>query len=178
MNQYTSTKNKKNIEQVNYNIKVREVLIILDNGEKIGPLNKNEAINFAKEKNLDLFLVSSISNPPIAKLVDYGKYKYKKKKKEKENKKNQHLTENKEIRLRTGIGNHDLKFKAKKVREFLNDGNRVKISLKFRGREVTKPEYGKETLNKFFNYIEDLAKIEKEPQLNGLFLDMYVLSKK
>ncbi|PQP78971.1 translation initiation factor IF-3 [Spiroplasma sp. ChiS] len=172
------TKNNKNIEQVNYDIRAREVLIILDDGNKVGPLGRNEAIRFAEEKGLDLLLVSVASNPPVAKLVDYGKYKYEQKKKEKENKKNQHITENKEMRLRTGIGEHDLEFKAKKVREFLTDGNRVKISLKFRGREVVRPEYGKETLDKFFSYIEDLAKIEKEPQLNGLFLDMYVVPKK
>ncbi|UZQ30452.1 MAG: translation initiation factor IF-3 [Spiroplasma phoeniceum] len=172
------TKNNKNIEQVNYDIRAREVLIILDDGNKVGPLRINEAVCFAEEKGLDLLLVSSASNPPIAKLVDYGKYKYEQKKKNKENKKNQHLTENKEMRLRTGIGEHDLEFKAKKVREFLTDGNRVKISLKFRGREVARPEYGKETLDKFFSYIEDLAKIEKEPHLNGLFLDMYVVPKK
>lgn len=171
-------KNNKNIEQVNYDIRAREVLIILDDGNKVGPLGRNEAVRFAEEKGLDLLLVSAASNPPVAKLVDYGKYKYEQKKKEKENKKNQHVTENKEMRLRTGIGEHDLEFKAKKVREFLTDGNRVKISLKFRGREVARPEYGKETLDKFFSYIEDLAKIEKEPQLNGLFLDMYVVPKK
>ncbi|MFW4371071.1 MAG: translation initiation factor IF-3 [Spiroplasma sp. hy2] len=172
------TKNNKNIEQVNYDIRAREVLIILDDGNKVGPLGRNEAVRFAEEKGLDLLLVSAASNPPVAKLVDYGKYKYEQKKKEKENKKNQHVTENKEMRLRTGIGEHDLEFKAKKVREFLTDGNRVKISLKFRGREVARPEHGKETLDKFFSYIEDLAKIEKEPQLNGLFLDMYVVPKK
>ncbi|AXF96575.1 translation initiation factor IF-3 [Spiroplasma phoeniceum] len=171
-------KNNKNIEQVNYDIRPREVLIILDDGNKVGPLGRNEAVRFAEEKGLDLLLVSAASNPPVAKLVDYGKYKYEQKKKDKENKKNQHVTENKEMRLRTGIGEHDLEFKAKKVREFLTDGNRVKISLKFRGREVARPEYGKETLDKFFGYIEDLAKIEKEPQLNGLFLDMYVVPKK
>ncbi|WP_374696595.1 translation initiation factor IF-3 [Spiroplasma endosymbiont of Polydrusus formosus] len=171
-------KNNKNIEQVNYDIRAREVLIILDDGSKIGPLGRNEAIRIAKEKGLDLLLVSATSNPPIAKLVDYGKYKYEQKKKNKENKKNQHVTENKEMRLRTGIGDHDLEFKAKKVREFLLDRNRVKISLKFRGREVARPEYGKETLDKFFSYIDDLAKIEKEPQLNGLFLDMYIVPKK
>lgn len=172
------TKNNKNIEKVNYDIRAREVLIILDDGNKVGPLGRNEAVRFAEEKGLDLLLVSSASNPPVAKLVDYGKYKYEQKKKEKENKKNQYVTENKEMRLRTGIGEHDLEFKAKKVREFLTDGNRVKISLKFRGREVSRPEYGKETLDKFFSYIEDLANIEKEPQLNGLFLDMYVVPKK
>ncbi len=176
MNQHT--KNNKNIEQVNYDIRAREVLIILDDVNKVGPLGRNEAVRFAEEKGLDLLLVSSASNPPIAKLVDYGKYKYEQKKKEKENRKNKHVTENKEIRLRTGIGEHDLEFKAKKVREFLTDGNRVKISLKFRGREVARPKYGKETLDKFFSYIEDLAKIEKEPRLNGLFLDMYVVPKK
>ncbi len=172
------TKNNKNIEQVNYDIRTREVLIILDDGNKVGPLGRNEAVRFAEEKGLDLLLVSAASNPPVAKLVDYGKYKYEQKKKEKENKKNQHVTENKEMRLRIGIGEHDLEFKAKKVREFLTDRNRVKISLKFRGREVARPEYGKETLDKFFSYIEDLAKIETPPQLNGLFLDMYVILKK
>ncbi|AGM25196.1 translation initiation factor IF-3 [Spiroplasma syrphidicola EA-1] len=172
------TKNNKNIDQVNYDIRAREVLIILDDGSRMGPLSRNEAIAFAETKGLDLLIVSANSNPPVAKLVDYGKYKYEQKKKEKENKKNQHVTENKEIRLRTGIGDHDLGFKAKKVRQFLEEGCRVKISLKFRGREVARPEFGHETLKKFYALIEDLAKIDKEPHLNGLFLDMYVVPKK
>ncbi|AHF61100.1 translation initiation factor IF-3 [Spiroplasma mirum ATCC 29335] len=176
MNQATGKNLKSDI--VNKDIRAREVLIINENGEKIGPLSRNEALEFAEEKGLDLLLVSMNSNPPVAKLVDYGKFKYEQKKKERESKKHQHVTENKEMRLRTGIGDHDIEFKAKKVREFLENGDRVKISLKFRGREVTRPEFGKETLKKFYSHIEDLAKIEKEPQLNGLFLDMYVVPKK
>ncbi|AHF57839.1 MULTISPECIES: translation initiation factor IF-3 [Spiroplasma] len=176
MNQATGKNLKTDI--VNKDIRAREVLIINENGEKIGPLSRHEALALAEEKGLDLLLVSMNSNPPVAKLVDYGKFKYEQKKKERESKKHQHVTENKEMRLRTGIGDHDIEFKAKKVREFLENGDRVKISLKFRGREVARPEFGKETLKKFYSHIEDLAKIEKEPQLNGLFLDMYVVPKK
>lgn len=163
---------------LNKDIRAKELLIINENGEKLGPISRNEALNLAEEKGLDLLLVSSTSTPFVAKLLDYGKHKYEQKKKEKESKKSQQVVESKEIRLRTGIGEHDIEFKAKKVREFIEEGSRVKVSLKFRGREAARPEFGKDTLMRFFSYIEDIARIDKEPMQNGMFLDMYVTKKK
>ncbi|AUB31324.1 translation initiation factor IF-3 [Spiroplasma floricola] len=164
---------------VNREIRAKQVLIINDDGTKNGPLNKFEALKLAEEAGLDLFQVGMQDNSTaIAKILDYGKYKYEQKRKQKENKKNQVKVENKEIRLTVGIGEHDMDTKARKAREFLLAGDRVKISLKFKGREITFQEFGKETLDKFFAKIEDVAKIEKEAKLNTRFLDMYVVPKK
>ncbi|AGR41906.1 translation initiation factor IF-3 [Spiroplasma diminutum] len=164
---------------VNREIRAKQILIINEDGSKNGPLNKFEALKLAEESGLDLLQVSmQDSNTAIAKILDYGKFKYEQKRKQKENKKNQVKVENKEIRLTVGIGEHDMDTKARKAREFLLEGDRIKISLKFKGREITFQEFGKETLDKFFAKIEDVAKIEKEAKLNTRFLDMYVVPKK
>jgi translation initiation factor IF-3 len=152
--------------------------VISDTGEKIGPIPLKDAVHLAKSKNLDLLLVSPNPTNPVTKIIDYGKYKYDLKKQEKEQKKKQVTIENREIRIRTGTGEHDLEFKAKKVRDFLESGSRIKISLKFRGREVNNIELGYQTLNKFFSYVQDIADIDKKPKLNKLFLDMYIMPKK
>ncbi|KAF5279609.1 hypothetical protein FQR65_LT15357 [Abscondita terminalis] len=171
-------KNQKT-EFINREIRFKQVIIISEDGSKIGPINKFEAIQMAEEKGLDLFQVGvQDGGVAITKIIDYGKYKYEQKRKMKENKKNQVKTENREIRLTVNIGDHDIETKAKKAREFLIDGDRVKISLKFKGREIAYQQFGIETLNKFFAKIEDVAKIEKEAKLNTRFLDMYVVPKK
>ncbi|AKU80147.1 translation initiation factor IF-3 [Spiroplasma turonicum] len=164
---------------VNKDIRARQILVIDQDGQKIGPLNKFEALKMAEEQGLDLMQVGMQDNSTaIAKILDYGKHKYEQKRKQRENKKNQVKVENKEIRLTVGIGEHDLDTKARKAREFLEAGDRVKVSLKFKGREITYQELGKETLNKFFAKVEDLAKVEKDAKLNTRFLDMYIVPKK
>lgn len=166
-------------EFVNREIRSKQILIIRDDGSKFGPLNKFEALKLAEDEGLDLMQVGiQDNNVAIAKILDYGKYKYEQKRKQRENKKNQIKVENKEIRLTVGIGDHDLETKARKAREFLEAGDRLKISLKFKGREITYQDFGLETINKFFTKIEDIAKIEKEAKLNTRFLDMYVVPKK
>lgn len=168
-----------NQDLINGYIRARSIFVIDEMGNKRGVLPKHEAIALAEKAGLDLMQVGTQPDgTAIAKIVDYGKYKYEQQKKLKEAKKNQSHTENKEIRLTVNIGEHDLDFKARKAREFLLDGNRVKISLKFRGREITYLDLGKATLERFFAKIEDIAKIEKEPKLNTRFLDMYVVPKK
>ncbi|ASP28615.1 translation initiation factor IF-3 [Spiroplasma corruscae] len=164
---------------VNKDIRARQILIIDQDGQKIGPLNKFEALKMAEDQGLDLLQVGiQDSSTAIAKILDFGKYKYEQKRKQKENKKNQVKVENKEIRLTVGIGEHDLDTKARKAREFLLEGDRVKVSLKFKGREITYQELGKETLKKFFAKVEDIAKVEKEAKLNTRFLDMFIVPKK
>ncbi|AXK51504.1 translation initiation factor IF-3 [Spiroplasma alleghenense] len=164
---------------VNREIRAKMVLIIDNDGNKIGPIPKMEAIKMAEDQGLDLMQVSQQDNfTAIAKILDYGKFKYEQKRKLKENKKNQVKTENKEIRLTVGIGQHDLETKAKKAREFLSNGDRVKISLKFKGREIVHQEFGQKTLNSFLAIIEDVCKVEKEPKLTARFLDVYVVPKK
>ncbi|ATZ16285.1 translation initiation factor IF-3 [Entomoplasma freundtii] len=166
-------------DPINGYIRARQILVIDQFGNKRGVLSKGEAIGLAERAGLDLMQVGTQPDgTAIAKIVDYGKYKYEQQKKQKEAKKNQVKTENKEIRLTVNIGEHDLDTKARKAREFLEEGNRVKISLKFRGREITYLDLGKATLERFYKKIEDIAKIEKEAKLNTRFLDMYVVPKK
>ncbi|UWD34319.1 translation initiation factor IF-3 [Mesomycoplasma molare] len=163
---------------VNENIPFSKIFVIGSNNEQLGVLSKIEAIERAKEEKMDLVIISidnSGEKPkPIGRIMDYGKFKYERKKKQKEVKEKQTFVNNREIRLTPGINIKDIETKARKAREFLLDGDRIKISLKFRGREATRPELGKVVINKFYEYIEDIAKITKDSQQNDRFLDMYV----
>lgn len=142
-------------------------------GEQLGVMTKSQALEKAQELKNDLVLIS-INPKPIVKILDYGKFKYDRKKKQKEDKAKQTRIENHQIRLTPLIGDNDIKIKAKKAREFLLNGDYVKISLKFRGREAQRPELGHDVLNKFFKEVEDIASIAKEATLNGRFLDMFL----
>ncbi|OYD26571.1 translation initiation factor 3 (bIF-3) [Mycoplasma testudineum] len=159
---------------INDAIPFKKMYVIDENGENLGIMPKNEALDLANSKRKDLFLIR-VDPRPIARILDYGKYKYQSKKKEKELKEKQTTIKNRQIRLTPLIGENDLKNKAKKTREFLLEGDRVKISLKFRGRELAHQEIGHETLKRFFALIEDVAKIDKDRTLNaGKFLDMII----
>ena len=127
----------------------------------------NEALEIAEEKNLDLVLVAPNSNPPVCKIMNYGKYKFEQAKREKEAKKKQKVLELKEIRITPNIEKHDFDFKAKNIRKFINDGNKVKITVRFRGREVNNSGAGEVVLNKFIDELEDIAQVEKKPKLEG-----------
>ncbi|AXE60878.1 translation initiation factor IF-3 [[Mycoplasma] phocae] len=152
-----------------------KVFLLGVDGEKIGVLSKKEALAKAAENNMDLVLIDIKNNKPIVRILDYGKFKYDKKKKQKAAKEKQAVIINREIRLTPLIGDHDLVTKAKKTREFILDGNRVKVSIKFRGRERARTELGEEILTKFYAMLEDIAKISKEATLvNEKFLDMYL----
>ena len=160
---------------VNERIPYNKVFVIDENGEKIGVMLKTEAIEKAKESNMDLVLIALDNNRPITRIMDYGKFKYDKKKKNKLNKEKQSQTTNREIRLTPLIGDHDLKTKAKKAREFILDNARVKVLVKFRGRASTRTEFGTEILDKFFAMVEDIAKITKPAMMvNDKFLDMFI----
>ncbi|WP_339024078.1 translation initiation factor IF-3 [Spiroplasma endosymbiont of Agriotes lineatus] len=171
-------KYKPNNDLINQNIPFCEVLVIDQNGNQLGVMLRNDALRAAKEQGLDLFIVSPNVNPPVSKILDYGRYKYEEQKKDKDNKKKQRIIQNKEMRLTPNIGEHDLRFKAKKVIEFLKDGDRVKISLKFRGRESHRKEFGYETLMRFYDLVKEYCEIEKTPKLTGQFYDMYLIAKK
>ncbi len=139
-------------------------------------MSKRDALNKADEYNLDLVLIATNGNPPVAKIIDYGKFKYERKKKESEAKKNQKVVETKEIRLRPNIGQHDVDVKIKNARKFLEKGNRVKVSLSFRGRELANTEVGKETLQKFVETLSDISTPDKPPKMvNGRFLDVLLM---
>ena len=163
---------------INQFIKFNNLFVIDENGDKLGVISKREALNIAEEKGLDLVLISNNIKNPVAKIIDYGKYKYQLKKKNKVNKQNQNTIENKEIRLKLNIGVHDMQFKAKKVIEFIKNNSRVKISLKFRGREAAFPQFGHDKIMEFYKMVEEYADIDIKPIKRGLFLDMYVVPKR
>ena len=164
---------------VNRDIPFKQFFVVDENGQQLGVLTKQQALNLSSEKKLDLVIISTNPHQPVAKILDYGRFKYNRKKKMKEAKIKQTIIENREVRLTAMIGDHDLKTKARKAREFLSDGNRVKVSLKLRGREIARQDLGHEKLAEFFNLLSDIATIQKSPTLNsGRFLDMYLVATK
>ena len=152
---------------INEQIRAREVQLIGKDGEKLGTMQINKALEIAEENKLDLVLVAPNSVPPVCKIMDYGKYKFEQSKKEKEAKKKQKVQETKEIRITPNIEEHDFGFKAKNIRKFIEDGNKVKITVRFRGREVNNVKMGENVLNKFIENLQDVAVTEKEPKLEG-----------
>ena len=152
---------------INRQIRAKEVQLIGENGEKVGVISFESALEKAEEKNLDLVLVSPNANPPVCKIMNYGKYKFEQAKKEKEAKKKQKILEVKEIRVTPNIEEHDFSFKAKNARKFLEDGNKVKITVRFRGREVNNSKAGEAVLNKFIEALEEVSVVEKKPKLEG-----------
>ena len=152
---------------INRQIRAKEVQLIGDNGEKLGVVSLNEAIEKAEDKNLDLVLVAPNATPPVCKIMNYGKYKFEQAKKEKEAKKKQKVLETKELRVTPNIEEHDFGFKSKNARKFIEDGNKVKITVRFRGREVNNSKSGEVVLNKFIEELSDIATVEKPPKLEG-----------
>ena len=161
---------------INRQIREKEVQVISDDGEKLGVLSIDEAIEIAEEKNLDLVLVSPNATPVVCKLMNYGKYKFEQAKKEKESRKNQKTVELKEIRVTPNIGDHDFGFKSKNARAFLEAGNKVKFTVRFRGRELNNTKAGEIVLNKFVEDLSDISTVEKKPVLEGK--TMFVILRK
>ena len=161
---------------INEQIRVAEVEVIGTNGERLGRMSTAEAIDKAYDEDMDLVMVAPNGNPPVCKILNYSKFKFEMAKKEKEDKKNQKVVEIKEIRLSATIDVHDLEVKAKNANKFLMNGDKVKVSLKFKGREVRFIEKGKETILKFVSMLE-AGQIDKEPKLEGKFLNVIVLPK-
>lgn len=162
---------------INRQIKEKEVQVIGETGEKIGVLPIEKAIAIAEEKNLDLVLVAPNAKPVVCKIMNYGKYKFEQAKKEKESRKNQKAVEMKEIRVSSNIGEHDFNFKSKNARGFLESGNKVKFTLRFRGRELNNVKAGEAILSKFAESLEDIAIVEKKPFLEGKTM-FVILNKK
>jgi len=152
---------------INEQIRAKEVQLIDDEGQKRGVLSFHEALDIALDKKLDLVLVSPNANPPVCKIMNYGKYKFEQSKREKEARKKQKVLEVKEIRITPNIEQHDFDFKAKNARKFLEDGNKVKITVKFRGRELNYVKLGEKVLNDFIENLSDIAAPEKKPVLEG-----------
>lgn len=162
---------------INRQIKESEVQVIGENGEKIGVLSLDKAIEMAESKDLDLVLVAPNANPVVCKIMNYGKYKFEQAKKEKESRKNQKAIEVKEIRVTPNIGEHDFNFKSKNARGFLEAGNKVKFTVRFRGRELNNVKTGEIILNKFVEDLSDISTVEKKPFLEGKTM-FVILTKK
>ena len=141
--------------------------LIEENGQKAGVIPLEQALEKAENKNLDLVLVAPNTNPPVCKIMNYGKYKFEQAKKEKEAKKKQRVLEIKELRVTPSIEEHDFSFKCKNARKFLTDGNKVRLTVRFRGREVNNAKSGEVVLNKFAEELADIATVEKAPKLEG-----------
>lgn len=152
---------------INDQIRFKEVQVIDDEGNKLDKMSINDAMNLAMDKNLDLVLVSSNPSNPVCKLMNYGKYKFEQAKREKESKKKQKTFELKELRVTPNIEEHDFNFKVKNAKKFLADGNKVKITVRFRGRELNYVKLGEQVLNKFAEELSEESTLEKKPLLEG-----------
>ena len=152
---------------INEQIRAREVQVIDEQGTKKGVMKLNDALDLAYEKKLDLVLVAPNAEPPVCKIMNYGKYKFEQTKREKEAKKKQKVLEVKEIRITPNIEQHDFEFKVKNARKFIEDGNKVKITVRFRGRELNYVKLGEDNLNKFIDALSDIASPEKKAILEG-----------
>ena len=163
---------------VNELIRFPSVRLIGPNGEQLGIMSSREAQLEANKYNLDLLCVAPTANPPVCKILNYGKYRYEQQKKAKENRKNQVRIEVKEIQLTPQIGLHDMETKARAALKFLADGNKIKVGVRYRGRQMTHLEVGEETLNKFIELLGDAAVIEKPAVMEGRWLIAILAPKK
>ena len=165
------------VHQINEEILDKEVRLIGDQGEQLGIMSAQEALKIAAEREMDLVKIAPGSNPPVCKVMDYGKFRFEQTKKEKEAKKNQRVIEIKEIRMSPGIGENDFNTKLKNGQKFLNDGDRVKVSVRFRGREMAHTEIGEQLLKDFAAKCADIATLDKNPKLEGRNMSMFLSPK-
>jgi translation initiation factor IF-3 len=161
---YTTIKEQ---HQINENIRDREVRVISADGQQLGIMSAREALAAAEEEGLDLVKISPNAVPPVCKIMNYGKFKFEQAKKEKENRKNQKVVELKEIQLSMTIDVGDLNVKAKKTMEILGDGNKVKVSIRMRGREMAHAAMGVDVMRRFFDMLGGKAVMDKEPKTEG-----------
>lgn len=162
---------------VNENIRFPQVLVIDPEGTQLGVMSRNEALEEAAHHNLDLFCVAPGSKPPVCRILDYGKFRFQQQKKQREAKKNQHVVVLKEVQLTPQIGEHDLLTKARKAAQFLDDGNKLNIRVRFRGRQLAHLDIGEATLARFIAALGENAQIEKPAVLEGRWLNCIVAPK-
>lgn len=160
--------------QLNEEIRDKEIRVISADGEQLGIMSAKEALKKAEERNLDLVKIAPQAQPPVCKIMDYGKYRFEQTKKEKENKKNNRTIEIKEIRLSLNIDTHDFDTKANQAIKFLKTGHKVKVSIRFRGREMAHPQIGEETMKKFAEACSEYASLEKPAKLEGRQMLMFL----
>ena len=163
---------------INEQIREREVLLIGEHGEKLGIMSAKEAYKLALEADLDLVKIAPTAKPPVCKIIDYGKYRYELVRKEKEAKKKQKVIEIKEVRLSPNIDTNDLNTKTSAARKFLEKGNKVKVTLRFRGREMAHMNQSKYILDEFAESLSDIAVIDKPSKVEGRSMVMFLTAKR
>jgi translation initiation factor IF-3 len=163
--------------RVNEQIRISPVRLIGADGEQVGIVSIEEARRAAEESGLDLVEVAAMARPPVGKVMDYGKYRFEQAKAAKAAKKKQHVIHLKEVKYRPGVSGHDFDFKTRHARRFLEEGNKVKLTMMFRGRQVTHPELGREVLLRVFAELEEIAKVEMHPKLEGKNMTMVLAPK-
>ena len=176
--QYVKPKRNVPEELVNENIRFREVLVIGPDGQQLGTMMRREAIEKAYEYGLDLYCVAPNASPPVCKILDYGKYHFNEQKKARESKKKQHVTEIKPLRLSPVIDQHDFDTKLKHARGWIEDGQKVKVDMRFRGRMITRKEVGEAVMNRFVEQISDIAVVDKAPSMEGNTMSVILSPKK
>ena len=163
---------------INEQIRDKEIRLIGEDGEQLGIMSPRDAMKIAEEAGLDLVKIAPTAKPPVCKIVDYGKYKYEQVRKEKEAKKKQHVIEIKEIRLSPNIDTNDLNTKINNARKFLTKGDKVKVTLRFRGREMAHMNQSKHILDDFAQALTDVAVIDKAPKVEGRSMTMFLTEKR
>jgi len=163
--------------RINHRIRVPEIRVILDEGDQLGVMPTHEALRLAEEKGLDLVEISPRAFPPVCRIMDYGKYKYEEAKKKQQARKRASTVETKEIKFRPKTEEHDMDFKVKHVRRFLEGGNKVRLAVVFRGREITHPKTGMNVLNRVVELCADIATVEATPNMEGRRMIMVIAPK-
>jgi len=161
---------------INNEIREKEVRLVSQDGEQLGIMSSRDAMRIAEEAEMDLVMISPSAKPPVCRVMDYGKFIYEQAKKEKEAKKKQKIVEIKEVRFSPTIEEHDINIKANNARKFLNDGDKVKVTIRFRGREAEHSHKGYEIMNSFFKKLEDVGSIEKPAKMEGRNMTMVIAS--
>ncbi|MEF9983160.1 MAG: translation initiation factor IF-3 [Oscillospiraceae bacterium] len=162
---------------INEEIRDKEIRVIDSDGGQLGVISSKDALKIAMDKNLDLVKIAPQAVPPVCRIMDYGKFRFEQAKREKEAKKNQKVIEIKEVRLSLNIDTHDFETKLGHAKRFLNEGNKVKVSIKFRGREMAHPELGEVIIKKFAESCSEIANVEKMPKMEGRNMLMFLTSK-
>ena len=163
--------------RINEEIRIREVRVTSASGEQLGIMTTRDALRMAEEQHLDLVEVAPKAKPPVCRIMDFGKYRYEQQKREKEAKKKQKIVTIKEVKLRPNIEQHDFDVKLKNALRFLEEGNKVKVTIMFRGRELSHPELGREVLNKVADRLKELVSIERDAKLEGKNMTMILAPK-
>ena len=163
--------------QINEQIRDKEIRVIDSDGSQLGIMPSKKAMELAEQKNLDLVKIAPQATPPVCKIIDYGKYRFEQSKREKEQRKNQRVVEIKEVRLSLNNDTHDFETKKNHAMRFISEGNKVKASIRFRGREMGHPELGLEIMKRFSEAMAEVANVERQPKLEGRTMMMFLAPK-